>query len=233
MKELEAVGKAVTSMIPEVSDPRIELNPLRFIVSMESSDGGIKDFDLSQMGGGHRIVLALAADLARRVAQGNPHLEDPLRSESIVLIDEVDLHLHPEWQQRVLTDLLNAFPKTQFIVSTHSPQVLTTVHPENIASLRPDDDGIIVNGTTGPTFGAESGAALSTVTGVGERPRNNEFVKMLERYTKLVHDDKGETKEAKRLRGKMKEISPYDCALAASDAEIVRRKILGSSGSPP
>ena len=60
------------------------------------------------------------------MALGNPHYDNPLNCEAIALIDEVDLHLHPAWQQRVLDDLLRTFPNTQFIVSTHSPQVLTS-----------------------------------------------------------------------------------------------------------
>jgi predicted ATP-binding protein involved in virulence len=80
-------------------------------------------------------MLAMVMDLARRMAQANPRLEDPLQSEAIVLIDEVDLHLHASWQQTILPDLLRVFPNAQFIVTTHSPQVLTTVEPEQIQIL--------------------------------------------------------------------------------------------------
>ena len=116
-------------MLPEVSNPRIELNPLRFVVSQKSEEGRVEKLSLNQLSGGYRIVLALAADLARRMAQGNPHMDDPLQSKAIVLIDEIELHLHPAWQQRILSDLMRTFPNAQFIVSTHSPQVLTTVEP--------------------------------------------------------------------------------------------------------
>ena len=67
--------------------------------------------EINQLSDGQRAVLALAADLARRMAQGNPHLNDPLASEAIVLIDEVELHLHPSWQQRILNDLRRTFPQ--------------------------------------------------------------------------------------------------------------------------
>lgn len=145
-KDLSAVRQAISSMCPEVYAPRMELNPPRFVVSRRAEQGRVEKLSLEQLGGGSRIVLALAADLARRMAQGNPHLDDPLQAEAIVLIDEVELHLHPGRQQQVLGDLVRTFPNSQFIVSTHSPQVLTTVEPHRILELSHDGD-LMVAGT--------------------------------------------------------------------------------------
>ena len=86
--ELEAVRTAITSMIPGASQPRIEFSPLRFVVSLDAKSGGREELTLDQMGGGYRVVLALAADLARRMAQGNPHRAAPCACEAIVLIDD-------------------------------------------------------------------------------------------------------------------------------------------------
>ena len=120
-----------------MSDPHVDVDPLRFSLSVTLQEGRKNTLELDQLSGGQRAILALAADLAWRMAQGNPHLEDPLASEAIVLIDEVELHLHPSWQQRILNDLRRTFPNAQFIVSTHSPQVLTTVEPKNIVGACP------------------------------------------------------------------------------------------------
>src|SRR3546814_12109482 len=87
-------------MIEGVHDPHIEINPLRFVVQVDRPHGRTEKLALNQLSGGYRIVLALVADLSRRMATANPHLSDPLHSEAIVLIDEVELHLHPDWQQR-------------------------------------------------------------------------------------------------------------------------------------
>ena len=114
--------------------------------------------ELDQLSGGQRAVLALAADLAWRMAQGNPHLDGPLRSEAIVLIDEVELHLHPSWQQRILNDLRRTFPNAQFIVSTHSPQVLTTVEPKHIIELAREDGRIVA----GPRMGGHTARSPET-----------------------------------------------------------------------
>ena len=245
LKDLSAVRRAITSMLHGVSEPRIEVRPPRFVVAVKPDDESPDDespddespddepppvLEIGQLSGGQRAVLALAADLARRMAHGNPHLEDPLASEAVVLIDEVELHLHPSWQQRILGDLRRTFPNTQFIVSTHSPQVLTTVEPEHIVELARDEDGRIVAGATaGWTYGAESGDVLSVVMGVDERPAND-FTEKLARYRRLIGDDQGESQEALALRQELQQRSRDDPALGRADVEIRRRKLFREMG---
>ena len=227
LKDLNAVRQAIARMVRGVSEPRIELGPLRFVVSVKSRPKTEK-LVINQLSGGFRIMLALAADLAWRMAQGNPHLDDPLASEAIVLIDEIELHLHPSWQQRVLPDLARTFRNTQFIVSTHSPQVLTSVRPEQIVSLRREDGRIVAGQAAAATFGAEAGDVLFTVMGVNERPGGNEFVGRLTNYMDLVGDGRGESEEALSLRRELEDLSPNDPALDRADIEIRRRKLLES-----
>ena len=217
LKDLNAVRTAIESMVPGVSNPRVELRPLRFVVSIKPEDGKPEELSIDQLSGGYRIMLALAADLARRMAQGNPHLDDPLQSGAIVLIDEIELHLHPSWQQRILIDLARTFPNAQFIVSTHSPQVLTTVKPEHIIELRREAGEIVAGATSAPTYGAEAGDVLATVMGVDERPDQNDFVKQLTRYTGLVAEGNGESPNAVRMRQSLNKLSPHDPALDRSD----------------
>ena len=224
LTDLEAVRRVIATMLPGVSEPRIEIRPLRFVVSVKSGPRRSEELALDQLSGGYRIMLAVAADLARRMAQGNPHLDDPLTSEAIVLIDEVELHLHPSWQQRVLTDLTWTFPNTQFIVSTHSPQVLTTLRPEQIVRLSREDGKIVAGRAPEPTYGAEAGDVLNVVMGVDERPPNK-FSETLRQYMRLIGDDKGESKEARALRRDLDRWSPHDPALASADLEIRRRKL--------
>ena len=226
LKDVSVIRDAISSMLPEVFDPRIELNPLRFVVSHKSEEGRVETLSLNQLSGGYRIVLALATDLARRMAQGNPHLDNPLQSEAIVLIDEIELHLHPAWQQRILNDLMRTFPNAQFIVSTHSPQVLTTVEPKHIiVELYRDDDNIATGAPAGATYGAEAGDVLAAVMHVSERPPDNKFTEALDQYRRLVSEGKGETKEALKLRRKLEKLSPRDYALISADLEIKQRKL--------
>ena len=222
--DLSAVRTAIESMLDGVSNPRVEMEPLRFSVSAASTEGQLRTLELDQLSDGQRAVLALAADLAWRMAVGNPHLDDPLGSEAVVLIDEVELHLHPSWQQRILNDLRRTFPNAQFIVSTHSPQVLTTVEPEHIVELAREDGRIVAGSAGGWTYGAEAGDVLSAVMGVNERPVND-FTETLARYTRLVSEGRGESEEAVALRATLERLSPEDPALARADLEIRQRRL--------
>ena len=217
-------------MVPGASELHIKHRPLRIVLSFKPDAGEAETLSLNQLSDGYRIVLAVAGDLARRMAHGNPHLTDPLVSEAIVLIDEMELHLHPSWQQRILSDLTRTFPNAQFIVSTHSPQVLTTVHPEQIVTLSRENGRIVAGRAPEPTYGAESGDVLNVVMGVGERPRGNEFVNILEIYMRLVSDGEGESPQALSLRRKLESLSPRDYALDRADVEIRRRKLLEKLG---
>lgn len=231
LRELEAVRKAITSMVPGASDLHIKHRPRRsLMLSFKLDSGQAETLSLNQLSGGYRIVLAVAGDLARRMAHGNPHLGDPLASEAIVLIDEIELHLHPSWQQRILTDLTRTFPNTQFIVSTHSPQVLTTLRPEQIVTLRRENGRVVSGRASEPTYGAEAGDVLNVVMGVGQRPNGNEFVEALESYMRHVSSGRGESTEAKSLRHKLDTLSPRDPALDRADIEIRRHKLLKKMG---
>lgn len=228
-RDLSAVRRAIASMLHGVTEPHIEVRPLRFLVTQQVEGGRPELLEIGQLSDGQRAVLTLAADLAWRMAHGNPHLEDPLSSEAIVLIDEVELHLHPSWQQRVLDDLRRTFPNAQFIVSTHSPQVLTTVEPEHVVELSREDGRIVAGSAAGWTYGAEAGDVLSVVMGVDQRP-DNAFSKTLALYRRLIDDDEGESRKALKLRQELEELSPDDPALCRADVEIRRRQLLRQMG---
>ena len=232
-REMDAVRNAIAALVSGVSSPRMIYRPLRFFVSVRSDSGEVEELELNQLSGGYRIMLALAADIARRMAQGNPHLDDPLQSEAIVLIDEVDLHLHPSWQQRVLPDLQRAFPNAQFIVSTHSPQVLSTVRPENIVHLAREDGRIVAGRSPAPTYGAESGGVLEAVMGVEERPAGNEFVETYKAYMEFVHRGRGNCPKARELRRELESLSPRDYGLDRADIEMDRQEVMKNLGRTP
>ena len=126
---------------------------------------------------------------------------------------------------------MRTFPNTQFIVSTHSPQILTTVQPHQIVALRRENGRIFARQMSEATFGAKAGDVLSTVMGVNERPSGNSFVQTLESYTRLVSEGRGESEDAMMLRRKLEELSPRDLALDRADIEIRRRRIMKSVGT--
>lgn len=116
---LKSVRCAIEAMIGNVSNLRIRRNPVRMVV-----DKSGKEIRVDLLSDGEKCTLALFGDLARRLALANPGMENPLEGEGIVLIDEIELHMHPLWQRKVLHVLRNTFPKIQFIITTHSPQIL-------------------------------------------------------------------------------------------------------------
>ena len=123
LPELEAVRRAISLVFPDITNPHIEVNPLRLAVTLNG-----ETLDLMQLSDGYKTLLGLVIDLSIRMGLANAHLEDPLSAEAVVMIDEVDLHLHPSWQRRVIADLLRTFSNTQFIVTTHSPFIVEALN---------------------------------------------------------------------------------------------------------
>ena len=137
---LNCVRKAIEAMIGDVSNLRVKRNPVRMVV-----DKSGKEIRVDMLSDGEKCTLALLGDLARRLILANPSADNPLEGEGIVLIDEIELHMHPNWQRRILHVLNEVFPNIQFIITTHSPQVLGEVNTDfDIVSLILDNNG---NGT--------------------------------------------------------------------------------------
>lgn len=161
---------------------------------------------LSALSDGVRNMIALVADVAHRCARLNPHfgVEAARLTPGVLLIDEVDMHLHPRWQQQVLGLLREAFPAMQMVVTTHSPQVLSTVDVESIRIVKHENGmGTLVH----PEFqtrGVESADVMAEIMGVDPTPRVPEALKM-SRYRALIEDGLFETDDAKSLRGELVE----------------------------
>ena len=120
---LKAVRNALHQiLVCRYKNPRIELSPMRFVMD-EQTEEDSREVRIEQMSDGYRIMVAMVADIASRLAEANPSDENPLDGKGIVLIDEADLHLHPAWQRKILHDLSVVFRNIQFIVTTHSPLI--------------------------------------------------------------------------------------------------------------
>ena len=131
-----AVLHALEIFMPGYSHLRIQRKPrMRMMINK-----GQQQLDILQLSQGEKSLLALVGDIARRLAMMNPALDDPLKGEGIILIDEIDLHLHPRWQRNIVRRLRETFPKCQFILTTHSPVVISD--PDNIQILLLKNGGI-------------------------------------------------------------------------------------------
>ncbi|MGF6902413.1 AAA family ATPase [Paraburkholderia sp. GAS348] len=130
---LDAVTNAVTACIPGAHGFFFDIGYDHLMVKLDH-EGLIPFDDLSD---GYRNMIGIIADIAHRASRLNPHFgaEAALKTQGIVLIDEIDLHLHPKWQRRVVADLKHAFPELQFIVSTHSPFILQSLEPGEVIDL--------------------------------------------------------------------------------------------------
>lgn len=141
--QLSAVREAVLKIMDnDFSDIKIKID------DEEAQMVAVKhhtELSIAQLSEGEKCVLAMTGDLARKLAIANPSRENPLEGEGVVLIDEVDLHLHPSWQGRMMPLLFRTFPNIQFIVTTHSPKVLSEIKDEaNIFEIYQDGNAINV-----------------------------------------------------------------------------------------
>lgn len=123
-----------------------------------------EDLDVNQLSQGEKSLLALVGDIARRLAILNPSLDDPLQGEGVVMIDEVDLHLHPKWQHDLIDKLVKTFPNVQFILTTHSPHIVSDRQDILVYSL---DNGQLE--IVGNVYGEDANTVLNNVFHVSER----------------------------------------------------------------
>lgn len=172
-------------------------------------DGKKQIHALSEMSDGYRNMLSLVADIAYRMALLNPQLLDRVTEETsgIVLIDEIDLHLHPAWQRHIVNALKEIFPKVQFIVSTHAPSVISSVPKEEIIVLENHQ----ARKADFPTYGRDVNSILKTIMDVPERP--DKIAKRLEEFYR--HLSEGDYDIAKRILNDVK------CILGEDDPTIV------------
>ena len=158
---------------------------------------------VSSLSDGVRAVFFMVADIAFRCVKLNPHLRAlaAQETEGIVMIDEIELHLHPSWQQKILDTLQIIFPKIQFIVTTHSPQVVSSVPSECVRII---DQGKVFYAVG--TEGAEASRVLKRIFGTEAFPENNPQRIKLNKYLDLVYAGNWETNEALQLRDELNNI---------------------------
>lgn len=155
---------------------------------------------LAALSDGVRNMIALIADIARRCASLNPHLSEDAAemTPGVILIDEVDMHLHPRWQQAVMDLLTKAFPSLQIIVSTHSPHVLSTVDSTSIRVIRFHDGKAIPEIPSFQTRGVESADVLARVMDVDPIPQI-EPARWLSDFRALIQTGEDTSADGRRL----------------------------------
>jgi predicted ATP-binding protein involved in virulence len=160
-------------------------------------------------------MLTLVGDLARRAATLNPHMgaEAAHRTSGVVLIDELDLHLHPRWQRHVIRDLKRTFPALQFVVTTHSPQLIGEALPSEIRVLED-------NRTTTPprSFGVDSNRVLQEL--MGAPSRDESMANLLSDLFQAIEEEN--YADSERL------LAQTEATLGSDDPEVTRARALMS-----
>jgi predicted ATP-binding protein involved in virulence len=208
--ELEVVRNAVSRCISECQTLYFDLNEEALMVRLK--EGSVLPFKL--LSDGVRNMLAIVADIAFRCVALNPHLgkQAACQSDGVVLIDEIDLHLHPAKQQQVILDLKNIFSKIQFIATTHSPVILSTV-ADNVITLK-DNQAYRTNHTYGRDVNNVLKLAMGTLA------RLESVQKNVDNYLALIEEGSGKSEEALALR------QTLEATVGIEDPELVKADVL-------
>ncbi|WP_129677406.1 AAA family ATPase [Candidatus Chloroploca sp. Khr17] len=215
-ERVAALQTAVLRFLDNFTNVRVIRAPEPMIV-LDKRDTSLAVHQLSD---GERGMLSLVLDLARRLALANPKLDDPLRDgQAVVLIDELDLHLHPRWQRTVVHKLTETFPACQFIATTHSPQIIGEVAPEQIILLEPGKQPYRPD----QSLGMDSNWILQMLMGAPER--NEETTRQLEQISDFLEE--GSYEEAAAAIEQLRIQIPSDPELTRLQTRLDRLQILG------
>ncbi|MEO0040700.1 MAG: hypothetical protein RL329_148, partial [Bacteroidota bacterium] len=194
-------------------EPSFDATSLVGGIYIEREDGNIvHEYLLSD---GYRNFLWLFLEIAWRCYMLNPFLEERIFEETtgIVTIDEIDLHLHPKWQQQVVSKLKNAFPKVQFVITTHSPIILSAADA-NVLLL--DGDKVLPQNKL---YGMKPTHILEMYMQTMERLPQHQT--LIEQYFKLINQEKGKSESGLQLRKALENtLSKEDPLFTEADALI-------------
>lgn len=206
---LVSLDKAVSRFLPDYRNLRLAEDGGKHSLLI---DRDAMTLPVRHLSDGERGVLAMVLDLARRLAQANPGMEDPVaEAEAVVLIDEIELHLHPAWQRRIVGNLSDTFPRCQFIATTHSPQVIGEVDHEHIQIIT---DGQVY--TPVHSFGVDSSRVLEEI--METPPRTKGVEDILTKISQEIGKRKYEN-----AQGLLNELADH---LGEDDPEVTRIRTL-------
>lgn len=218
-RSLDAVRKAIHTFMEEFSDLRFQFNTPQGLYVDKKGFGPLR---IEQLSGGEQSLLALVGDIARRLAIANPTLPNPLLGRGIILIDEVDVHLHPTWQYSVVENLRTTFPNCQFILTSHAPPIISQGRPGEVYRLSSDVDTIAI--TQGvPSYGKEMDEIYQDFLGL-QTVRPKEVHERIKEIYNLMETD---LDKAEMKLGELQQIVHNDSELEKIQMLITRRRTIG------
>ena len=217
--ELTAVRTAIAEcyksgdLISSDVDVRYSLKSDELEIIYIDKDGNKQKQPFHELSDGYKNTLSLVGDIAYRMAVLNPQLlgEVTKKTPGIVLIDEVDQHLHPLWQKNILRCLMQIFPKVQFVVTTHSPSIISSAINSNLILL--DNDGCHYYGKD--AYGKDVNSVLYEIMGAGYRP--DEIESKLKEFNDCL--DRRDFKKAKSILDELTDL------LGEKNTDVVNAKI--------
>lgn len=214
--ELHWVNLALKFVLPDSKGIEYDLGLRTLLVQLDKNT----TLPFASLSDGQRGLFALIADIARRMCLVNPHMGNKVleNTAGIIIIDELDIHLHPGWQRSIVSTLKKAFPKIQFIAASHSPQI--------IGSLKPDEIMLLNNGDAAHprvSYGLDSSRVLEEIMGVSEREPEVETL-LSELFSTIEDNDLA--KATAQLKA-LKKVAPDLPEFAGAQALIRRKEILG------
>ena len=217
-RELYFVSKTIADFIPGFANLRIKRSPRPHM--LVDKNGETLNIDL--LSDGEKNLIALVGDIARRLSMANAHSDDPMSGEGIVLIDEIDLHLHPGWQRLMIPQLTKAFPNCQFILTTHSPQVISHAKPQDVFILDRDDNGFSYAKPM-ESFGKNTDRILEDLLLVDARPPDEKLA--LRQLFDAIQNNRLD--EAKRRIENLYQLIGEDPEITKAQTLIKRKEIIG------
>jgi predicted ATP-binding protein involved in virulence len=227
-KRLELVTKVLTRILPDVADIRFS-SPTN-----ERPDPGVEfqtsygRVSLRQLGYGYRTMIAWMVDFANRMVDRYPESPDPLAEPAVVLVDEIDLHLHPKWQRELIGFLTERFPNTQFIATAHSPLIVQAASEANIALLRREGDHVVIENHPETIRGWRVDQILTSDLFGLETARPPELEGLLLRRKELLTKPKltrSDKKELTEIESKLGALPTGESFEQAKTMELIRESI--------
>jgi predicted ATP-binding protein involved in virulence len=219
--ELALVNGAISAAIEEAKGIKYDMREKSLLVEWKQCDFPERRPTIFEnLSDGQKAIICLIADLARRICLLNPQLgqEAMKQTPGVVLIDELDMHLHPKWQRSLTLGLQKAFPAVQFIVASHSPQILSEMQPEQIIVLT-------AGSASHPqvSYGLDSSAVLEEIMDASPRPKG-----VSEELSQLFAAlDRNELETARHLLAELRSSAPGVADLTRAEALLKRKEVVG------
>ena len=204
-KRLELAKDVLIKVLPDVLE-------IRFTSPTEEKPTPGVEFQtpygwvpLRQLGYGYRTMIAWVVDFTSRMVERYPNSPDPLAEPAVVLVDEIDLHLHPRWQRELIGFLTERFPNTQFIVTAHSPLIVQAAPDANLVLLKREGDHVVIENNPETIRGWRVDQILTSELFGLETARPPDMEKLLMRRKELLTKSRLTKAEPERVRGNQRQ----------------------------